>query len=485
MKATSLKKNFLMNTILTVSSFIFPIITFPYVSRVLLPTGTGRVNFATSVISYFLMFAQMGIPSYGIRACAKIRDNKEKLTRTAHELLILNLIMSLAAYILLAIALIVIPKFREERTLLIVISLTIGLNAIGMEWLYKALEQYAYITVRSVIFKFIALVAMFLLVHAESDYIIYGAITILAASASNVLNLINAHKFIGFKPVGDYDLRKHLKPILVFFAMACATTIYTNLDNVMLGFMTTDADVGYYGAAVKIKVILVSIVTSLGGVLLPRASYYVEHGNMEEFKRITSKAMSFVFLFATPLTIYFIMFAHNGVLLLSGEAFEGAIIPMQVIMPTLLLVGITNIMGIQILVPTGREKVVLHSEIAGAIVDIVINAALIPSMKATGAAIGTVVAELVVLVVQYHALHEEIKGMMQDIHFGRIIVAVCLGVVLSFWVKYIHLGDFFTLAISACFFFAGYGVYMLIRKESLIIELYSQVVGIIKRREKV
>ncbi len=484
MKNNSLKKNFMMNALLTMSGFIFPLITFPYVSRVLLPTGTGKVNFATSVISYFLMFAQMGAPSYGIRACAKARDNREELTRTAHELLILNLIMSLVAYILLAISLVVVPKFREEKTLFIVISLTIGLTAIGMEWLYKALEQYTYITVRSVIFKLIALVAMFLLVHTESDYVIYGGITILASSASNVLNLINAHKYIGFKPVGHYDLRRHLKPILVFFAMACATTIYTNLDNVMLGFMTTDADVGYYGAAVKIKVVLVSIVTSLGGVLLPRASYYVEHGNMKEFKRITSKAMSFVFLFATPLTIYFILFARNGVLLLSGEAFEGAIIPMQVIMPTLLLVGITNIMGIQILVPTGREKVVLHSEIAGAIVDIVINAALIPTMKATGAAIGTLVAEMVVLGVQYRALREEIKDMKQDIHFGRIVIAACLGVALSLWVKYIHLGDFLTLAISACFFFVVYGTYMLIRKEPLVAELYSQTTDKIKHKEK-
>ena len=177
-----------------------------------------------------------------------------------------------------------------------------------MEWLYKALEQYTYITVRSVIFKFIALIFMFFLVHKQTDYVIYGGITIFAASASNILNLINAHKFINLKPVGNYNFRRHLKPVLIFFAMSCATTIYTNLDTVMLGFMTTDTDVGYYNAAVKIKVILVSVVTSLGTVLLPRASYYIQRGELKEFHRITRKALNFVFLMATPLFVYFMRF---------------------------------------------------------------------------------------------------------------------------------------------------------------------------------
>ena len=185
-----------MNAILTMSSFIFPLITFPYVSRVLLPVGTGKVSFATSLISYFSMFAQLGIPTYGIRACAKVRDNREELTRTAHELLMINLVMDVISYLALGCALVFIPKLQEDRLLYIVVSSTILLTSIGMEWLYKALEQYTYITIRSIVFKFVALIAMFLLVHEQEDYIIYGGITILAASASNIFNLINVHKYI-------------------------------------------------------------------------------------------------------------------------------------------------------------------------------------------------------------------------------------------------------------------------------------------------
>ena len=224
----SIKLNFIMNALLTISSFIFPLITFPYVSRVLLPEGTGKVSFATSVITYFSMFAQLGIPTYGIRACAKVRDNKEMLSRTVHELLFINLVMSFFAYGVFGICLLTVPKLRMEKTLFLIMSTTIFFNVIGVEWLYKGLEQYTYITVRSLVFKVIALFVTLCLVRKKSDYVIYGALTIMAASASNILNFINAHKYIQIKPVGNYHVGRHIRSVLIFFAMSCATVIYTN-----------------------------------------------------------------------------------------------------------------------------------------------------------------------------------------------------------------------------------------------------------------
>ena len=477
MKQKSLKLNVIMNMILTMSSFIFPLITFPYVSRILLPEGTGKVSFAVSLISYFSMFAQLGIPTYGIRACAKVRDNREELTRTAQELLIINLIMSVISYVVLFLAIAFIPRLQSERTLYIIVSFTIILTSIGMEWLYKALEQYTYITIRSVIFKFIALIAMFLLIHEKSDYVIYGGISILAASASNVFNFINVHKFIDLKPVGGYDFKRHIQPIGTFFAMACATTVYTNLDTVMLGFMKTDTDVGYYNAAVKIKSILVSVVTSLGTVLLPRSSYYIEKGYIEEFRRISKKAISFVFLIATSLMLYFMLYARESIFFLSGNTYESSVLPMQIIMPTLIFMGITNIFGGQILVPLGKEKIVLYSEIAGAIVDVILNMILIPRFASAGAAIGTLAAEFVVLVVQYIALKDDVTETLKQIHYGRISIALILGAIVSLWVKMLGLGSFLTLIISALLFFGVYGVYLLIRKEELVVEIWNMVAG--------
>ena len=473
----SIMRNFIMNAILTMSNFIFPLITFPYVSRILLPVGTGKVSFATSLISYFSLFAQLGIPTYGIRACAKVRDNREELTRTAHELLAINIVMDVISYAVLVLALLFVPRLREDRTLYVVVSAMILLTSIGMEWLYKALEQYTYITIRSIVFKFIALVAMFLLIHEQEDYVIYGGISILAGSASNIFNFINVHKYIDLKPVGNYNIRRHLKPAGVFFAMSCATTIYTHLDTVMLGFMATDEDVGYYNAAVRIKSILVSIVTSLGTVLLPRASYNIEHGLMNDFWRISRKAINFVFLVASPMMLYFIFFAKEGIYFLSGTAYTGSIVPMQIIMPTLLFIGLTNILGIQILVPLGKEKIVLYSEIAGAVVDIILNTILIPKYASTGAAIGTLVAEFVVWIVQYSALKNDVADIFKSIHYFKLIVALVLGSAASLWVKPLGLGSFVSLVISAILFFGVYGVFLLLTKEELVVEVFIQVMG--------
>lgn len=483
MNNKSIKLNFIMNALLTMSNFIFPLITFPYVSRVLLPAGTGKVSFATSLVSYFSMFAQLGIPTYGIRACAKVRDTREELTRTAHELLAINLVMDVISYAALILALLFVPRLQEDRTLYIVVSLTIILTSIGMEWLYKALEQYTYITIRSVIFKFIALIAMFLLIHEEEDYVIYGGISIFAASASNIFNFFNARKYIDMKPVGNYHFRKHFKAIGVFFAMSCATTIYTHLDTIMLGFMKTDEDVGYYNAAVKIKSIMVSIVTSLGTVLLPRASYYAEHGLMEEFHRISKKAINFVFLAACPLMIYFILYAKQGIYFLSGSAYAGSITPMQIIMPTLLLIGITNILGLQVLVPLGREKIVLYSEIAGAVIDIILNALLIPQFASSGAAIGTLAAEFTVLLVQFVSLGGgEITFAFKKVSYWKILIGLVLGTIFSYWFVGFGFGNFLTLLVSACFFFGVYGSVLLITREKLTLEIFNQIIGKLTRK---
>ena len=478
----SIKKNFIMNSILTMSQFIFPLITFPYVSRILLPEGTGKVSFATSIISYFAMFAQLGIPTYGIRACAKVRDDKEKLSKTAQEIFIINIVMSILVYIVFFIVICNVPKLKDEKPLLIIVSATIFFNAIGMEWLYKALEQYTYITIRSVIFKFIALIAMFLLIHQKSDYIIYGAISIFASSASNIFNFVNVHKYISLRPVGDYNFKQHLKAVSVFFAMSCATIVYTHLDTVMLGFMKTNADVGYYNAAVKIKTILVSIVTSLGTVLLPRASYYVEHGLKEEFYRITKKAINFVFLVATPLMLYFMFFAKEGIFFLSGNNYGGAIVPMQIIMPTLFFIGLTNIMGMQILVPLGKENIVLYSEIVGAIVDLAINYILIPKYASAGAAIGTLVAEIAVWIVQYTYLRKQIKDAYKNVRYGVLILALFLGSIASLWVKKVFSGSFIVLLISAILFFGAYFVVLTIAKEPLIYQIEEGLLTKLKKK---
>lgn len=484
MKQKSIKLNFIMNAILQISAFIFPLITFPYVSRILGPSGTGNVSFATSIVTYFALFAQLGIPTYGIRATARVRDDKKLLSKTVQEIFIINAVMCVLAYFVFFVVLNLVPKMYNDKVLFIIISSTILFNSVGMDWLYKGLEKYTYITFVSIIFKFIALILMFVCVHHKNDYVIYGAISIFAASASNICNLVNIHKLIYIKPIFNYEFTKHFRPIMIFFAMSCATTIYTNLDTVMLGFMKDNVEVGYYNAAIKIKNVLLGVVTSLGTVLLPRASYYIENNMYSEFKRIAGKALNFVVLISFPLCLYFILFAKEGVLFLSGDAYTEAILPMQILMPTLIFIGLTNIMGIQMLIPLGREKVVLYSEIAGAIVDLVINTILIPIMASSGAAIGTLVAEMVVWIVQYIALKEDVKEAYVKIRYLPIVIGLAISALFSMPIKLLGLSSFFTLLLSAIAFFGIYLVVLTVAKEKLVNEIEFQILEkILKKGE--
>ncbi len=481
----SIKLNFIMNALLTLSSFIFPLLSFPYVSRILAPAGIGRVSFAQSLVSYFLLLSQLGISSYGIRVTAQSRDDREKLSRTTQELFIINAFMTLVAYAALILTTLLVPKLYVNAELIMVCSISIVFNTLGMEWLYKGLEQYTYITWRSLLFKTISLVLMFVLIHTAEDYIVYAMITVFAASASGVLNFINARKYIDFRPHAGLDYRRHIRAIGTFFAMSCATTIYTNLDTLMLGFMSSEAEVGYYNASVKCKIVLIAFVTSLGAVLLPRASYYAEQKRDEELKQLIGLSFNFVLICALAVSVYSIMYAEDIVLLLSGTGFLPAAESMKIIMPTVLLIAISNVTGIQILVPIGGEKYVLYSEIAGALTDVCFNAILIPRYGAAGAAMGTVAAEIVVLAVQLgclYAYHKDYLSILKSMSYAKILIAAALSISASAWCTGFDGSAFVRLCISAVLFFGIYVVALLIMRERLCCDCLKRVCAYIKSR---
>ena len=480
-KQKSLKLNFVMNAVLTVSAIVFPLIIYPYISRVLLPEGIGKVALAISIISFFIIFSQLGIPVYGLRLTAQLRDDKENLTKAVQELFIINMITTFITYTALFLAIFYIPQLKEEKWLYVVLSSSIILNTVGMEWLFKGLEEYTYITIRSLIFKLIGLVLILLLIRSKTDYIIYGAITIVSGYLAFILNFIYSFKWISFKSSKNYNLKKHLKPIFVFFAMACAITVYTNLDTVMLGFMKANTDVGYYSVAIKIKNVLISLITSLGAVLLPRCSYYIKNNLFDEFKNVSFKAMSFIFVFSIPLMIYFILFAKIIVLFLFGSAFNASVIPMQVIMPTLLFIGITNLIGFQIMVPLGKENLVLYSVILGGITDVILNFILIPKYSATGAALGTVFAELIVLIFQVVVMKKYVLNNIKNQEYIKFIPALFLSIIISLCLVRFSYNNLFAIIVSALSFFVIYVTMLYLTKEKITVEIFNTIILRLKK----
>ena len=482
-KIQTVKKNFIMNFILTAANFIFPIVTFPYVSRILLAEGTGKVAFAASIASYFSMIAALGIPTYGIRACARIRDDKDKLNKTVQELLIIHMSATSLALMFYFISVFIVPELYKEKTLMLINSLSIILNVCGVNWLYQALEQYSYITYRSIFFKIISIILMFFFIHQKSDYIIYGGIAIFANAGSNILNFIRLRKLINFKKVESYSFLVHIRPILVFFAQSVAITVYTNLDTVMLGFMQSDIEVGYYNAAIKIKTILLSLVTSLGTVLLPRLSYCIQKNDKIQFQTLISKSIRFVFIIALPLTIFFILFAKETLIVLSGRDFIGATLAMQIITPTILLIGLSNITGIQILTPLGKEKIVVYSVTFGAILDLIVNYICIPRLGAAGASLGTLIAEFSVLAVQIMYTSKQLHEVKCGFKIFKIIISCLFASILVLFINlFTDFTVFFSLFVYAILFFGSYVICLILLKEEFVVDYIYKGYSALKTR---
>lgn len=449
----------LMNVLLTLSSIIIPVITLPYVTRVLGAEGVGRVYFASSVVAGFAMFSELGIPVYGIRACARVRDDRRELSRTVREIMMINLISCVVVYIVFALMIRTVPRFAEDKLLLTIMSSTMILNCIGAEWLYKAVEKYTYITVRSLICKFIALIAMFVMVRDESDYVIYGAITIFAVSASNIINLCSLHRYADLRPSGRHDLARHLPGMLMLFALAAATTIYTNLDLAILDLMKGNAEAGLYGVAVKVKLVIVSLVTSVSAVLLPRNSFYYEKDRKEEFYGLIARTMSAVLIVSVPVSLYFMVFAKESIAVLAGESFSGAVAPMMIIMPAVAFIGISNIIGIQMLVPAGREKTVVIAAVIGAAADLILNLILIPGFASSGAAAATLTAEICVTGYMMYSVRDRLGDLFGNVPFKSMAAALAASAAAGLIIKGRFSGAFITLCISSicCF-----GIYSLI-----------------------
>ena len=485
-KVKNIRFNFLMAIILKGSSIIFPLITLPYVNRVIGPVGTGSVTFAWSATEYFCLFALLGLPTYGIRAVARVRDDATELSRTVQELLIINLVASIISYIAFFFSLFYIPKFQTERLLLCINIVRIFFNMIGMEWFFQGIEQYRYITVRQISFKVLSLLAMFLFVRSPKDYIIYGSLSIISNACSNTLNFIHAGKYITRRPLYNYNFGRHIKSIIFFLAITAATTLYTNMDAVMIGFLLNNKNVGYYELAVKVEQVLCLVVTSLGMVLLPRITYYLSKGDTNRFISLIGKSYHFVILASVPMSVFFFFSAEYVIDVLGGNLYYNAIPSLQIVIFSLIPLGISNIARMQILAPTNREKISMIVAFVGVGVNFLVNGLLIPVVGIKGAAIGTLVTETVVALIQVWMTRDVFYKVRKEIDYRKVLLSVGAAfLVLHMSNRVIVMPAFFRLIVLATLFFGTYGILLLILKDSFanyyFREYYTRIKRIVRR----
>lgn len=430
-KITSIKKNVLYNIILRVSGLIFPILTLPYVYRVLNVTDVGSIEFSISFVQYFIILSQLGIPIYAIRECSKHRGDINKFIKTAQEIIFINILTSLFSFALLLVIIFNINRLNQYRDLLLIFGLNIFFINMGLEWFFQALEEYRFITFRSVFVKIVSIIMIFLVVKSPSDYLFYGSILVFSNLINGIINIHSAIvRFKIHKIKSNYNFKRHIKTIIVLSAISLSIVVYTNLDKTMLGLLSGNESVGLYAVSYKIVSVILSIITALGMVLLPRLSYYISEKEEDKAKEILSKAFKNVFFFSIPAAFGVFAIANSIIYIMSGDQYVLATSTLQILSPIIVINGLANISGIA-LYSMGKEKVTLISTMIGAIVNVILNLILIPIISFNGAAIATLIAELFVLSTQVILLYKftgiflNTKGVGTYIIGGFGIILIC------------------------------------------------------------
>lgn len=392
----SIKKNFVYSSILTTANYVFPFLTFPYVSRVLGVTNIGTCNFVDSIINYFILFSMMGIGIVGIREVAKNKNDREALDKAFSGLSVLNTITTLVLLVVLIVGIYTVPKLHEHSELMWLGALKLVFNVLQFEWLYKGLENFKYITTRTILVKMVYVVCVFLFVHKQEDYVIYYLLLTLMTVVNAVINSWYARKFVGFSFHG-IDVKTYIKPFFILGVYMVLTSMYTSFNVAFLGFSSGETEVGYYTTATKLYTVLLSVFTAFTGVMLPRMSSLISEGKYDEFKNLLSRSFNALVTFAMPLVFFGIIMAPQIILLIAGDGYEGAIMPMRIVMPLMLVIGYEQILVIQTLMPLKEDKLILRNSLYGACAGLLLNFAIVPYLNSIGSSIVWFVSELVVL----------------------------------------------------------------------------------------
>lgn len=457
MKAKSLKINALLNSIRSLMSVLFPLITFPYVSRVLNVSGIGKYNFSASIISYFQLLASLGITTYAVREGAKYRDNKRVISKFINEMFSINCFSAFLAYFLLIICLLVFDKLHPYTFCILIFSLEIIFSVISVDWLFTIYEEFTYITIRSIMFQIIAIVLLFIFVRKQDDYLIYATITAFSAVGSNILNFLKASRVHKFRLTLHFDYRKHLAPILILFAVNVANIIYVNSDITLLGIFKSNYIVGIYSVSSRIYSIIKTVISAMLIVTVPRLAYFIGENKLSQYKSLLKKLTGNLIILTLPASFGLFMLSKQVILIISGTKYLRAVNSLRILTFAYIFSILAWILSDCVLIPTKNEKKVLISMTISAISNIVFNLLWIPTLSENAAAISTVLAELLMFIFNLYYSRKFVKGsfMSRDTLITAFQSLIgCLGIVCTCKLVCMYISSLYLQVILAIFFSA-------------------------------
>lgn len=444
---SSFKTNYIFSLLNTVSGLVFPLITFPYVARVLMPEGIGEVNFFLSIITYISMFTSLGIPTYAIIEIAKVRDNERQKSLVTSEIFLLNLILTVIGYVIVGILCLTVSEVQANIPLFLLMSINIILATIGCEWFYQGTENFKYITVRGIIIRIICVILLFVLVRDKNDLIYYGLYSVLGVAGNNILNFIYLRKNVDVKiiEIKNLNVYRHLMPSLKIFAVNVISSIYLQLDTVMLGFLKDNVAVGYYTGAIRLTKMLMGITTSMGVVLLPRISSMLKYGDNAGIKPLITKTLNFIIALSLPIAMGLFILAPVLIRLFCGDEYLPAITTLKILSPIILFISISYIYA-QTILALNRINITIIVGSICSLVNVAANFVLIPIMAQDGAALGTLLAEFASMI-SYLVISKMIfkSYLVFSEHLFQCVISCAIMVVLIWFVSMYCFDDIIAL----------------------------------------
>ena len=476
----SLKKNFIYSSILTTSQYLFPLLTYPYVSRVLGVTNIGVVNYVDSLVNYFILFSMLGMSVIGIREIATANVGKESLSRAFWGLFTLNGITTLIALIALIVCIYTIPEFYQYKSLLYIGIIKLIGNFCLIDWFYKGVENFKYITNRTILIKCLYVISVFVFIHKPEDYGIYFLLTVLTIGLNAIFNIAYVFKFINIKYVRVSILR-YVKPFISMGIYQVLTSMYTSFNVAFLGWTISTKEVGYYTTATKIYGLILALYGAFTGVMLPRMSNLLSENRTEEFKIYINKSTNLMLVMNIPLIFFCTVYAPQIIDLISGKGYEGAVIPFQITMILLLLVGYDQIQIIQVLMPLKADKAILTNSCIGAVVGILANILLVPYFFCIGSAMVLVVSELAVLLSARYFIMKKVKISFPYRNFCQQVLCHIPLLFLLIIIQKMVFSIYISFIISICI--VGIYVFILqyvILKNELILNVVNKIIKSLK-----
>jgi O-antigen/teichoic acid export membrane protein len=439
-------KNYFYNLLLTLANLLFPILSFPYISRTLGPEGIGKVQFVFSFAQYFAIIAGLGIPIYGMREIARYKSDKEGRSRVFSELIIIYIVTSICLSVVYLAIIYMFPYFSKDRDMYLVALLLILLGCSYMDWVYTGMEEFKSIALRSVLFKIIGLLLMFLFIKTAADYKLYLYLIIFSYLGNNILSIFLLRGKVRFMFSG-LGLHKHVMPLLLILGTTVAV-IMADTDTVLLGFLSNTKVVGIYTAADKLSMISIPIVTSMGVILMPKITNDFANKNMIAVQDTLNQAFRFLMFFGVPIAFGLALLAPEFIALFSGKQFLEATNSMRLLSVLPLIIGFSRFLQYLILVPSGRNKEMFLCVIGGLITNLSLNFLLIPSLQQIGSSIANVSSEIVVTTFFFYFINKHFSFTYQWTLLAEAIVSALAFIPVIWMAKELSLPLVYMLAIS-------------------------------------